>query len=160
MRAALLIACLFLASPSLADCSQQAQVGLGFMNRYLAYLEEIFERRSEQSVADWLAADAQVAPEFVEAYRRLEAEGYAQDSELGWGVDLLLDAQDYPDQGFQFASCSGEPGVVILRGVDWPQFEVAVRVGSPAQGSQVLGAGRVNLPEHARASRSAPAAGE
>ncbi len=160
MKAALLIASLFLAFPCLADCSKEAQAAVGFMNRYLAYLEDVFERRSEQSVADWLAADGQIAPEFVEAYRQLEAEGYAHDPEMGWGVDLLLDAQDHPDQGFALAACSEEPGVVLLRGVDWPQFEVAVRVASSAQGSQVLGAGLVNVPEHARASRSAPPADE
>lgn len=160
MKAVLLFTSLFLAFPCLADCSKEAQVAAGFMNRYLAYLEDVVERRSEQSVSDWLAADGQAAPEFVAAYRQLEAEGYAHDPEMGWGVDLLLDAQDHPDQGFALAACSEEPGVVILRGVDWPQFEVAVRVSPSAQGNQVLGAGLVNVPEHARASRSAPAEDE
>lgn len=153
MRAAVLIGSLFLSFPCLADCAKEAQAAVGFMDRYLAYRLALIGTQEEPAVLDWLAASEDVTPGFIEDYRQLEAQGLAQDPELGWNMDLLLDAQDSPDEGFRLAECSGQAGIVILQGIDWPEFHVAVRVDSSTGLPKVAGAGAVNIPLALRPSR-------
>jgi hypothetical protein len=148
-----ILAFLLLPSACMASCVKEAQVAARFMNQYLAYTQAVMDKRSQQDAVTWLGSNRLAAPGFVRAYAALEAEGRKADPELGWGVDLIFDAQDSPDQGFKFFQCSGTPGVVLLQGLDWPDFKVAVRVAPAGQGLKVVGAGRVNIPANLRASR-------
>jgi hypothetical protein len=136
-----------------AGCAKEAKVAADFMNQYQAYTQAVMDKRSQQSVAGWLASNRLAAPDFVHAYTVLEEEGRRSDPELGWNADLIVDAQDSPDKGFKFFQCSSSRGVVLLQGLDWPAFKVAVRVAPTSQGLKVIGAGRVNIPPNLRAAR-------
>lgn len=153
MRTLAYLILLLLTSVSAADCSTDAKVAVEFMNQYLAYSQAVMDKRTGQSVTTWLGSSRLAAPGFAGAYSSLEAEGLKTDPELGWGVDLILDAQDLPDKGFKLSHCSRTPDVVLLQGLDRPAFKVAVKVVPTQKGLKVLGAGKVNVPAKLRAPR-------
>ena len=82
-------------------------------------------------------------------------EGLKLDRNVGWDADIIIDAQDSPDKGFELFKCSDTAGFVVLQGIDWPAFKVTVRVAQTKAGLQVVGAGRVDIPKSERAKRIA-----
>lgn len=138
-----------LASPAFADCREDAELAVAFMDQYL----ELIARTPERDVTQWLREQPLASAELAEAYAAEQARGRAIDAEIGWGVDLLLDAQDSPDQGFALAQCGPAPDHVQLRGIDWTAFRVTLRLAETPQGRRVAGAGRVNIDEAQRAPR-------
>lgn len=146
------ISCLGLIDQAQASCKQQAQVALAFMNGYVAYSQAIMGSKTTMNTASWLGKFPHLAADFIPAYKKLEAQGREQDAELSWGMDLIFDAQDYPDQGFQLLRCKAND-LVELRGRDWPEFTVAVKTVKQQGRYLVAGAGRVNLSASERAQR-------
>ncbi|UUY06987.1 hypothetical protein LRS11_14205 [Pseudomonas sp. J452] len=138
-----------LASPAFADCGEDAELAVAFMNQYLALIVETPER----DVTQWLREQPLASAELAAAYAAEQARGRAIDAEMGWGVDLLLDAQDSPDQGFTLAQCGPAPDHVQLRGIDWTEFRVTLRLADTPHGRRVAGAGRINIGEAERAPR-------
>lgn len=134
--------------PALADCATDSALAVAFMDSYL----ELIDSRSEQPVEDWLKEQPLAAPVLVEGYVAERERGLAVDPELGWGMDLLLDAQDSPDEGFEPYRCEAD-GLLQLQGKDWPAFKLAVRLVDTAEGRKVGAAGRINLNEAERAPR-------
>ncbi len=135
-----------------AGCKQRAQVALEFMNGYVAYSEAIMKTKTPIKVEAWLAGFARLSPGFIPAYKKLEAQGFELDAELGWGMDLILDAQDYPEQGFELLRCKGND-LLELRGRNWPEFKVVVKTLQRDGRYLIDGAGRVNIAESERAKR-------
>lgn len=153
MKAIALVTLCFASSICRADCHREAEVAVKFMNQYLAYSAAPSNGHDKPSTEAWLASNPLAARELLVSYKAVDAAGRRQDPELGWDVDLILDAQDGPEKGFRLSQCAQVPGVVILQGVDWQAFKVAVKVGSTARGLQVVGAGMVNIPKGLRAPR-------
>lgn len=151
-RASLLVLLLLAAPAAAADCSAEADVAVRFMNQYLAY-SQAAEQQPRQSTEKWLKSNTLLTPGFAARYKAKTAEGLRRDRELGWDEDIILDAQDFPDKGFQFSSCGAAAGFVQLQGVDWAEFKVTVKVITTPRGLRVDGAGMVNIPGSERASR-------
>ncbi len=152
MKKALFTFVLLAPAVCFGDCSADAAVAVKFMNQYLAYTRSV-TARSQRSIKSWLQSNILVSPGFVESYKAKEREGLKHDAELGWDSDMIFDASDSPDKGFQLFRCSRNTGYVQLRGIDLPQFKVTVRVASTSQGLKVVGAGMINIPEGERAER-------
>lgn len=153
MKAIALVTLLFVSSACSAGCTKEAEVAVKFMNQYLAYSNAPSKDHSKPSTEAWLASNPLAASELLAGYKSVAAAGRKQDPELGWDVDLILDAPDSPENGFKLSQCAQAPGVVILQGVDWPAFKVAVMLGHTGKGLQVVGAGMVNIPKQFRAPR-------
>ncbi|MGC3981892.1 MAG: hypothetical protein QM808_11570 [Steroidobacteraceae bacterium] len=153
MKTALFAVLLLSVADCFADCSSDAVVAVKFMNQYLAYTQSVMAKRSQQSAQSWLKSNILVSPDFLEAYKAKELEGLKLDAELGWDADMIFDAQDFPDKGFQFFRCSKTAGFVQLQGTDWPDFKVTVRVATTPQGINVVGAGMVNISKSERSVR-------
>lgn len=144
------ISCLGLIGQAQASCKQQAQVALAFMESYVAYTQSLAGTKVPVDIVSWLAKSPHLSADFIPAYKKLDAQGLELDAELSWGVDLILDAQDHPDKGFQLLRCKAH-NLVELRGRDWPEFTVVVKTVKQQGRYLVAGAGRVNLSESERA---------
>ncbi|MEA5097662.1 MAG: hypothetical protein VB032_03915, partial [Burkholderiaceae bacterium] len=80
------------------------------------------------------------------AYKKIIADAFKNDPEMGLGADPIFDAQDYPDQGFKVLSCNEKSNYVTLQGVDWQDFRVVVKTIKTEKGWLVDGAGIINIP--------------
>lgn len=133
-------------------CDDEAEVALRFMNAYAQYTGDRIAKKTNMSTKDWLRLIRTVTPRFRSLFEATEREGLKRDPELGWDVDLIVDAQDLPDRGFGLHSCKGS-GLVELQGEDWPEFRVVVKVVRSRGTLLVDGSGRVNVPVWQRAKR-------
>ena len=150
----LIILLLFLLPSSLArcgDCKEQAQIAIKFMNQYIAFRDTKVKAGQTMNVEAWLGSNNLITKEFISGYKAEEAKGLAQDPEVGWDSDVILNHQDYPDKGFKFLRCLEQNGYVVLQGVDWPEFPVTVRLVTTKTGVKVAGSGVVNIPENLQA---------
>ena len=132
-----------------ADCQADAALAVQVMNSYLQRIEQA----PQADVTPWLRRHPLADASLAEAYAREQARGRGIDPQLGWGLDLLLDAQDYPDAGFELQHCGPLPGLLRLRGRDWPQFSLSVRLIDTPAGRRVAGAGRIAIEPAQRAPR-------
>lgn len=88
---------------------------------------------------------------FKQAYRDLVAEAKRIDPELGLGFDPVLAAQDNPSAFF--IKTFSKSGYVTAEGVDWPGFDVTVRLIRSDSIWMVEAAGVINIPRKKQAPR-------
>jgi len=153
MKALLLVLSLLSSASCFAGCAQEAKIAVQFMNEYLVFGEPSHGKTTTETLEKWLKRNPLVTRRFSQAYGAMIQTGRKNDPELGWGTDIILDAQDSPDKGFKLFRCSRTPGFLLLQGTDWPEFRVTVKVVTTSQGMKVDGAGAVNIPESERAPR-------
>lgn len=136
--------------PAFAQCVQQTEVAVRFMNEYIRFLEGERKNSTPMSVEDWLLQSQLVTPNLRGEFKKVTKAGYESDPEIGWDFDLLLDAQDWPDQGLLFYACK-QKNFVELQGKNWAEFKLVVKVVPIGSVYRVDGAGVVNIPQTLRA---------
>ena len=75
----------------------------------------------------------------------MDADCRKSDPELGCDYDLILNAQDEPDHGFQIKKCENASDWIQLQGVGEPQFVVNMRMAKIQKVWKVIGVGLVNI---------------
>ena len=128
-----------------AECSAQADVAEQFANQYITWMQS--SSGAEMSTRSWLVGNKLASDALLTQFEQLDKAAWQADPELGPGADLLLDAQDFPDDGFEFARCDAANHIVWLRGKSWQDFNVALRLVKHAENWQVDGMGAVNMPQ-------------
>ncbi len=153
IRTILLLASLFPAF-CYADCSPDAvDAANSFMNAYKNYSDDVMARKTEQSTSEWLKNNTEVSDSFKKSYEKLVADAYKKDPEMGLDFDPILNAQDYPDQGFEVRDCDEKSNLVTLKGKNVENFDVVVKVNLTGDKWLVDGAGVINIPANKQAKR-------
>lgn len=117
------------------------QVGLDFINDYLDFLYNWDENSNR---VDWLENREDVTDKFKSELRTLQEEAEKENSEYGLGFDPILDAQDSPSK-FEIESKKGN--YMIVKGTDWPDFLLTLKLLYDEETWLVDGAGVVNVPK-------------
>lgn len=136
-----------------ADCSSESEAANRFMNDYKNYMDNVMANKTAESTEQWLKRNANVSENFTNSYKKLVAEANKNDPELGLDFDPILDAQDYPDQGFEILSCDEKTKLVTLKGKNVEGFDVVVKVKSVKDKWLIDGAGVINIPKNKQATR-------
>jgi hypothetical protein len=116
------------------------EAALSFINDYL----EFDHKGNEVATVKWMNSNPLLTAEFKTQYKALIAEARKEEPELGLDFDPIFDAQDYPDEGFEFLKFDSND-YVIVRGIDWPQFTVIIRMAFLQNKWMVTGAGVINI---------------
>lgn len=131
---------------SVIDCS----VALKFINNYSEFCTPKSPTNDDTL---WIENNPLLTKNFKQEYNHILTEALKIDPEIGLGFDPIFDAQDFPDLGFELIKCDSKTGYVTVRGVDWKEFSVTLKVVVEDGKSLVEGAGIVNIPERKRAKR-------
>jgi hypothetical protein len=118
-----------------------ANVAIKFMDDYITYCDE-FSRKVE--LIDWINSRQDVTVQFKKELGRIITEAKRTSPELGLGFDPIFDAQDYPDK---FEVDRTDSDYIVVKGADWPDFKVVVRLRFEENKWLVAGAGIVNIPK-------------
>lgn len=121
-------------------------VALQFMNAYTAYC-------ATSADANWIAKQPLLTDNFKAAHKKLIEDAQKADPEMGLGFDPIFDAQDYPDKGFSISATDTANGYVTVTGINWPDFQVVLKVVQQNNQWLVDGAGVINIPQEKRAKR-------
>lgn len=122
------------------------QAALDFIN---AYVESIDQREIIEFVRNSSLATDNLKIEL----EKMIILAWEENPKIGLLADPLFDAQDYPSDGFELDTFNPETGYVMVKGIDWEDFKVAMRVVNENGHILVDGCGAVNMPEDKRATR-------
>jgi hypothetical protein len=118
---------LFLPVVTYANCKEMSQVALEFSNSYVGFLNTP-SKWSGQWPKDWIQSNKHLTADFQLSYKTIMNNAFKKDSDFGLGFDPILDAQDYPDNGFVVAECSTASRRVSLQGKEWKSFKITAQL--------------------------------
>lgn len=119
-------------------------VALKFINEYVANQSNLTDSSNTQ---EWIQNHSLLSDNFKKSYKEIMDNAAKNDPEIGLGFDPIFNAQDFPDKGFSVAKTDTISGTVLVKGVDWDDFNVSLKVISENGKSMVDGAGIVNISE-------------
>lgn len=123
------------------------EVAIQFINDYLDYSNEL---KSEIGLIDWVTRRNDVTTDFKNELIRVLNEAEKNNSEHGLGFDPILDAQDSPNR---FVINKTESEYLIVKGENWPEFELIIKVKLVDNKWIVDGSGIINIPVNKRIKR-------
>lgn len=123
-------------------------IALQFINAYTEWITQ-----NPDSVDVWIIRSPLVTDQFKSAYKNLKDSALQAAPEIGLGFDPILDAQDYPDKGFEIIHRDSTSEFVTVRGIDWPEFLLVLKLANHENKWLVDGSGVINMPENRRADR-------
>ncbi len=134
--------------------SADPKIALDFINEYIGFLNNSFTGKDwEMSIEQWLDNRSDVSSDFKNEYHRLLKEAALENPGYGLGFDPILDAQDFPDNGFELYGAVSSLGYLTVRGIDWEDFKIRIRLVKENNKWLVYGSGIVNIPETEQAIR-------
>lgn len=122
-------------------------VALTFINDYALQCSSV------DNDSNWIRNHSLLTEQFKNQYYTLLDSAAKLDPELGLGFDPIFDAQDFPDSGFVVLNSNPKTGFVTVKGKEWPQFELVLKVLTQNNNTLVDGCGIINIPENLRAKR-------
>lgn len=120
---------------------------LSFIN---AYVENSNKLNKAVGMIDWVDANTLSTKAFKTKLKRIVDEAYKDDPELGLGFDPIVDAQDNPG-AFEIEHFDEKTNYLQLKGKDWPEFKLTLRIAEENGIWLVDGCGIVNIPAAKRA---------
>ena len=124
-------------------------VALAFINDYINFCN--LTKNTIDS--KWIKNNTLLSDNFKVQYYSLIDSAYKNDPELGLGFDPIFDSQDFPDKGFEFEKYDHNTGLVTLKGKDWQEFKLVLKVIKYNNQSMVDGCGIINIPSNQKAKR-------
>lgn len=118
--------------------NEAVNVALNFINAYI---------NIEDSKNEWFASCDMVTTSLKEKFKKMIDDAWEEDPEMGLGYDPILDAQDYPDEGFELSSYDEKEGYIFLKGKNEEQFTVTIKVVKQNGKWLVDGSGHINIPK-------------
>ena len=125
-------------------------VALKFINDYADYCDKLMNKEIVDS--NWVYNNNMLTESFKKRHKFIIDSAYIADPEMGLDADPIFDAQDYPDNGFEIMT-TDKNGFITVRGKDWKEFILVLKVVSQNDKWLVDGAGIINIPTDKRAER-------
>ncbi len=122
------------------------QAALDFLNSYI-------ENKDRLEILEFVKASSLATESLKKELETILIRGWEEDPQVGLGFDPLFDAQDFPDKGVELYSFDQKTGYVMVQGIEWNDFRVAMQVVKVNGHILVNGCGVVNIPVDKRAER-------
>jgi len=129
---------------------QAIEKALAFLNSYVDNCNKIKE---SIEVVEWVNSNKLTTNNFNSELKRIMDEAYKLEPEIGLDSDPIFDAQDYPDKGFEFDSFDSDTNYMVVKGKNWPEFKLTIKVVLENNGWLIDGCGIINIPNNKRVAR-------
>jgi hypothetical protein len=134
--------------------NENSLVALQFINDYCKLCKSQYTTDKTISVKSWIANNSLLSKNFKINYKNLIENAEKNDPELGLGFDPILDAQDFPDAGFELNATENNNYLTMKAiGKEWENFTIKMKVIKSANQYLVDGCGVINIPESKREKR-------
>lgn len=118
-------------------------VALKFVNEYSQVGADSYK---------WIKQSPLLTERLKVAFQNILGDAEKENPIMGLEFDPFFDAQEYPYNGFELVTCDSL-GYFTLRGKDWPDFLVVLKIINQDNKYMVDGCGMLNIPEDKRAPR-------
>ncbi len=123
---------------------------LTFIN---SYVDNCNRMKESIGVVEWTNSNKLTTQNFKTELKRIMEEAYKLEPEIGLDADPIFDAQDYPDKGFELDSFDDKTNYVVVKGKNWPNFKLTIKMTTYNNDWLVDGCGIVNIPNDNRIAR-------
>ena len=125
-------------------------VAIKFIN---SYVDNLNRMKDAVEISVWVDSSQLVTRDFKKGLHEILRKAYQNEPEYGLGFDPILDAPDYPDEGFELVSYDRHSGYATIKGKDWEDFIVNLKIVEINGQLLVDGCGVINIPSDMRAER-------
>lgn len=129
-----------------ASIEENYQVGVDFLNNYIESMENL-------EILEFVKNSELASEDLKNALEDLVIKSWEENPKIGLLFNPLFDAQDYPSEGVEKYSFDPAKGIVVVQGINWKDFKVAMRIIEEDGHLLVDGCGAVNMPLSQRMAR-------
>lgn len=129
----------------------RSEVALEGLNDYIDFINKNYANCLNCSVVEMIEKHELFTSHFKNEHTQLIEKSFVDAPDYGLGFDPIVDGQDCPTEGFVVKSIDGN--YITLKGVDWPEFELTVKMKQEGEKWLIDGVGIINIPEQKRAKR-------
>jgi hypothetical protein len=122
---------------------------LTFINGYVDNCSKMNERIN---IVDWVNSNELTTSGFKTELKRILDDAYKDEPEVGLDFDPILNAQDYPDKGFEIETFDEVTNYLTVKGKNWPEFKMTMKIIEDNGNWLVDGCGIINIPADKRTS--------
>lgn len=130
------------------DSQPDYDVALQFINGYVDCCNQTSDAKEQLK---WIQNQSLLSRNFKSEFARIVDEAWKEDPEYGLGFDPVFDAQDYPEKGFEIDSIDQD--YVIVKGKEWSEFRLTIKLTKQDDQWLVDGAGIIQIPKEKRIRR-------
>jgi hypothetical protein len=123
---------------------------LKFIN---SYVDNCNKMNESMGVVEWVNSNKMTTNRFKAELKTILENAYKIEPEIGLDSDPIFDAQDYPDKGFELEMFDNKTNFVVVKGKDWPDFKLTLKMGLENDNWLVDGCGIINIPNEKRITR-------
>ena len=128
----------------------QEEPGLAFNTEIAAdfinsYVENLKKRSESIEIRKWTEASELVTDKFKSTLDSLITAAFELEPEYGLSFDPIINAQDYPDGGFQLLNFDESTGLATVNGIEGPSFQIPVMLVIEDGRTLVDGCGAINI---------------
>ena len=135
---------------AVASTAVKVENALSFIN---GYVENSNNMNEAMNIIDFTNSNNLTTETFKSTLERIIETALKENPEMGLDADPIYDAQDYPEQGFELESIDEKSNYLTVKGIDWPDFKLTMKVVEENGKWLVDGCGSVNVPKDKRAER-------
>ena len=129
---------------------EKVNVALTFIN---SYVENSNKMNEAQGLLEWVNSQTNASASFKSEVKRIIDEAFKEDPEMGLDADPIFDAQDYPEDGFEFQDFDAKTGLLVVKGINNEDFNVTMKFVYQDGQTKVDGCGVINIPSDKRSKR-------
>jgi hypothetical protein len=135
-----------------SEVGRQKQIdkALIFLN---SYVDNCNKMKVSIGVVEWIDSNKLTTYNFRKELKRIMDEAYKPEPEIGRDADPIFDAQDYPEKGFELDSFDNKTNYIVVKGKNWPDFKLTIKVVLENNVWLVDGCGIINIPNDKRSAR-------
>ncbi|MDL2314916.1 hypothetical protein LJC16_01515 [Bacteroidales bacterium OttesenSCG-928-C19] len=134
----------------IAENNILVEIALTFIN---SYVDNCNKMKGAIDIIEWVDSNNLTTNFFKNEVRTIIEKANQEDPELGLGFDPILDAQDFPDEGFEFAAFDDKINFIVVKGKKWEDFKLTIKMILEDNKWLVDGCGIVNIPDNKRSKR-------
>ncbi len=135
---------------AVASTAVKVENALSFIN---GYVENSNNMNEAMNIIDFTNSNNLTTETFKSTLERIIETALKENPEMGLDADPIYDAQDYPEKGFELESFDEKTNYLIVKGIDWPDFTLTMKVVEENGKWVVDGCGNVNITEKKKAKR-------
>lgn len=118
-----------------------------------SYVDNCNKMKESIEIVEWVNSNNLTTDHFKSKLKSIIDEAYRIDPEMGLDADPIFDAQDYPDKGFELDSFDSKTNYIVVKGKNWPDFKLTIKMVLENDNWLVDGCGIINIPTDKRIAR-------
>jgi hypothetical protein len=137
-------------SNNIDEDNTPVDIALTFIN---SYIDNCNRMKESTGIIEWVHSNHLTTNRFKTEVKTMVEKTFKTNPEIGLDADPIFDAQDYPDEGFELESFDSKTNFIVLKGKNWADFKLTVKVVLEDNKWLVDGCGVVNIPKDKQSER-------